>query len=198
MIFDTSKSRKEVIEISDSLAKYLHKEEIDNIFLLDRSARPAYLGLIHSWRNIYPNEKRPNIYFTNPDGYTTRNSEDIIKEFKEIYKKLPEEKNTKIMIFDTCIHTGNTMRPVRDILKEMSYENIILGAIRSEDEYEPYLNLEFQALDYNPDQGCYPFSRDNLIYKNNNSILSKREKYCSFKRAINIRKEISQIFKDAK
>ncbi len=67
-IFTNRREREEIKDISFSLARYLHENNIQTLVLIDVKARLAYLGLIRAWAQLYPHEKRPQIYFVNPEG----------------------------------------------------------------------------------------------------------------------------------
>ncbi len=67
--FRDSRERHDIFEFSKELAKYLREENISNIIFLDRGARPAWVGLDEYWKINYPDTKRPNIYFINPDAF---------------------------------------------------------------------------------------------------------------------------------
>lgn len=60
--------RKDIYEFSKGVTKYLHDKKIPNIILIDRSPRPLWVGIDEYWKNHYKKEKRPNIYFVNPEG----------------------------------------------------------------------------------------------------------------------------------
>lgn len=69
-------SEQERPKASDLVARitdYLKDNNIGNILLLDRAARPAGIALSTSWREKYPYTKRPfDIYFVNPRGFVTQ------------------------------------------------------------------------------------------------------------------------------
>ncbi len=67
--FSNPERRKYAYELSREIAQYLHDQNIPNIILLDRSARTAWVGIDQYWKSNYKGEKRPNIYFINPDAF---------------------------------------------------------------------------------------------------------------------------------
>jgi len=71
-IFPRKSERKEIVEICNKVVDYLHDNEIPNLVLLDRSARPAYIGIMKLWHKKYPDKQMPNIYFVNPTGFIDR------------------------------------------------------------------------------------------------------------------------------
>ncbi len=193
--FDSEAERKDIVKIGENLAKYLFKKKINNIIFIDRAARPGYIALIKSWNKIFPNTPRPNIYFTNPDGYTDfRTEKKIAQEFNNTYKNLSANKDAKILIFDVCMHTGETIEPLLTFLKKEGYKNVFLGLSQPKDD-DCDIKNNFSALKYEPSNCCYPFDRDRLIERNLNSVLSERNYDRRERRdSILLRKEISSLF----
>jgi hypothetical protein len=62
------KAAEEYYRLSDELAVYAHDEGVGGIVLVDKSARPAYVGINEVWRARYPNEPRPVVAFMNQFG----------------------------------------------------------------------------------------------------------------------------------
>lgn len=62
----------DIYEFCKELATYLKEEKVKNILFLDRSARPAWIGVDEYWNQQYPGQPKPGFYFTNPDGYEIR------------------------------------------------------------------------------------------------------------------------------
>lgn len=196
--FTSKTKRMEVVKIGNILAQYLFDNEINNIIFADRSARPGYIALKKAWKNKFPNKPIPNIYFTNPEGYNTnnRNLEEIMNEFNKVYKKLSSNKTTKIMIFDVCMHTGDTLSSIFKALNKYGYNNVVAGLTQPKDSgYSCNVTIDFSALVYEPKGVCYPFMRDNMIEKNRNSILSSKNNNTGDKKeSLQLRKEISSLF----
>ena len=118
--FDSKSWRDEIVKIGNELTQFLYDNSIDNIIFIDRAARPGYIALKKSWKQKFPDKNVPNIYFTNPNGYNTefRNIEDISEEFCKVYKKLSLDKTVNIMLFDVCMHTGNSFEKILKVLEK--------------------------------------------------------------------------------
>ncbi len=67
--FTKSKDRHNLYEFSKQLGTYLHDQRIPSVVFLDRASRPDWVGLDEYWKNNYPEETRPNIFFLNPEGF---------------------------------------------------------------------------------------------------------------------------------
>jgi len=198
----TQRMRKDVLDIGDKLATYMHDNNIENIMLMDRSARPTYLTLKNSWNKLYPRMKCPNIYFTNPQSYDLDDKpiEYLAKEFNKTYFRLAENKNASIMLFDVCMHRGNAIGPIIKTIKKAGYSNLIIGLTQpvspSADGTMTSMSADFIAINHSLSSGCYPFRRDDLTrkhYSNYVNLLSKPEPHSE--RGVDIRREMNAVFK---
>ncbi|MEK6899118.1 MAG: hypothetical protein AABW79_03415 [Nanoarchaeota archaeon] len=160
---------EEMVEIVENLVDYLHRHDISNVALVDKAARPAYIGIKRVWDTKYPEAKRPEIYFFNPLAFKSDNSSffkflssrKIIGELKRNYKKLIDDKTLPIMVFDTCMHTGRNMSSIVDTLERTGFEEIHTGVVSFVPVVDYHsVNPDFQALDYKPSWGCYPFGEE--------------------------------------
>jgi hypothetical protein len=223
--FDDRKERLEVFNYSKKIAEYLRSKKVPNLVIIDRSSRPLYVGVREYLQTKYPDEKMPNIYFMNPKGFKAkedlspdeireivddcewkedlvespqkvRSQADIMQEFKDVYKKLMEDKERPVLVFDTCIHSGGSLSPVKKIMGEAGFSNIIIGSVNPSDK-EAKIQSDFFITTKRPEKGCYPFDRDRIIEKTFNHIYSKRtndpEKR---KKSLRLRKEIKEIMTD--
>ena len=189
----TPRMRKEALEIGDAVAKYMHDNNIPNIMLLDRSARPTYMTLKNSWKKNYPNEKCPNIYFTNPSGYDTdKPLSELASEFNKIYTGLAKNKEAPVIVFDTCMHQGNHITPVEQTMTAAGYNNLIVGLAQPKHNKENLLNLDFTALNHSAGGGCHPFGRYDLVSKQGIKMLSQPNPATEW--AHGIRKEMNAVF----
>ncbi len=220
--FNDKSERKEIFEFSAAVAEYLVNEKIPNLVIIDRSARPIYVGVLEYLRDKFPEQKRPNIYFMNPKGFKSReelsqseineiledceykddaleepdlirSKEDILKEFDEIYGRLLSEKDKPVLIFDTCLHSGDSLAPVKEIFEEKGFADIRIGAVNPA-PFDSKVDTDFYITTKAPRNHCYPFDKDRIIEKTFNHIYSKRNDD-QFKRkaSIALRMEIKKI-----
>lgn len=195
--------KKEVVEIGRNLALYLKEQGINNIFFLDRGARLGYIALLEAWHELYPGERPPHIYFTNPNGYRevsgatlrrARTSEQIRREFESTYTKL--DKDDKIMLFDTCMHYGRAMKPVLTVLQSLGHD-VYTGLTQPPDFPSP-LAVDFVALDRTPEGGCYPFDgMDNTVSKDDHFVVSRKSGNSNLSNRIK-RKNLMKLIKRGK
>jgi hypothetical protein len=201
-IFKTEIERAEVVDIVTSLARHIHDKSIENIVFLDRSARPAYLALIKSWNQLYPDEKRPGMYFVNPKGFDTcyRKEDEIIREFKDVHEFLMKDTEKPILVFDICVHSGLSVSRVAKILTKVGFQKVNIGSIYSPNSSYHTSNtpqMSFSALPEEVPDRCYFFDKDTGIEKKGNSVLSsKSPARRAIENSLKIREEITSIFSD--
>jgi len=172
--FDSGIERNQVMEIGNGLADYLHDNKIDNVMFIDASARLGWYVLKHSWQQKYSDEKMPNMYFTNPDGYNRtifRSRKSVAKKFNKTYKTLAKNKDASILLFDVCMHTGNTLRPILETMDKAGYSDVKIGLVQL-NRCISELNPDFIAADYIPVGLCKPFGKNGLVAKGGRSLLS--------------------------
>ncbi len=226
--FSDPDGRNELYEGFKRLADYLHQNKISNVMFLDRAARPAYAALRTYMAEKYPKEEL-NTYFLNPILYakgdehlqvtralgdkTHKATEDKLKEldkrFPEVYRKLSDEKDKPLMLFDTCIHSGTTMYQIIQSLKRQGFQDVKIGVFHFDDKPYPFLSPEALAhltSRLQPDfimsnyQVCQPFGTASLVKKDEDIVSRKLESdeisKEEFEASYQIRRELIQIMKD--
>lgn len=196
---DSDKIDEEIREIGRELAEYLFNENIKRIMFIDSSARPGYLALKGAWKQKYPNEIIPEIYFTNPKGYhedVGRGIGEIVEEFDKTFTRLSSNKNSPLMIFDVCRHTGSTLKSISDILEIAGYTDVRIGLAQKETEESDLPEVNFFAMNSEPEGSCYPFYIEHIVRKNYSSIVSSKNNSLTLNisRGRNLRKRISNLF----
>ena len=223
--FNDSTERWELVKYSQKIAEYLRSEQIPNLVVIDRSSRPLYVGVQEYWRAEHPDEPRPNIYFMNPKGfkaredltpseiqqiiddcnwkddadesrYQVRSQDEIMEEFQGTYKHLMEDKDKPVLIFDTCIHSGDSLASVKNAFDEAGFEDARIGAVNPSESRK--VQTDFFITRQHPEKGCYPFDRDRMIEKTFDHVYSqptndpeKRE------RSVRLRQEIQRIMRES-
>ncbi len=232
--FPSEVMERELVEICSGIAEYAHENDVPSIMLLDRSARPAYLGIREAWKRKYSDEARPDIYFVNPTGFLdirsglkfnrdhmtlqgvvamlngrakdnemgnfftdSRTKPVVDADFLATYTKLSQQKESPLLLVDTCLHSGDSVRPLMKTLDRLGFSDVRLALVSNTDndsEIEP----DVVIMDGDPALFCYPFSSDTMTERTFDSVVSEktkdREKALS---AVALRKEVSQIFRDA-
>lgn len=206
--FKKKKQRHDVYEFSKELGNYLHSENIPNIVFMDRSSRQAWVGLDEYWKNNFSKDKKPNMYFINPDGFIIESywdqedaeeqEENIKNQFENIYKKLNEDKDKPLAIFDTCIHTGKTIIPVISFLERNGYSDLRIVIANTKSD-QSIIRIDKNLDDNAKKISCYPFSlgRDSSgVDKYDDRVVSSYDEISNRDIVVESRKEIRQIVKN--
>lgn len=224
--FITPRERDELFNYCAKVAEYLKSEQIANLVIIDRSSRPMYIGVREYWRAKYPEEQMPGMYFMNPKGFKARENltedeilsiredaywkddadeagskprsqAEILTELDQTYTELAKNKQKPLLVFDSCLHTGNTLAPVIDTLRVAGYEDVRVGTVSPGDP-DAVVNADLYLTTRIPVKGCYPFDQDRAIEKTFTSVYSqptidpqKRQ------RSSRLRREIRRIVKEA-
>ncbi len=199
--FRTEEERDELVFYCTEVAKFLYENKIPDIIIVDRSSRPLYVGLTEFWKRAYPDEPLPNIYFMNPKGFNSKENAspgyaknvaanaivngdayedadqvrpeaEIKKELKERYFKLMKDKDKPVLVFDSCLHTGNTLAPVIDTLESLGFSNLLVGSVNPSDR-QSIIQTDFYITQFIPTKTCYPFDQDRMIEKTFDHVFSK-------------------------
>lgn len=103
------------------------------------------------------------------DSIKTR--EEVRKEMAEKYKNLNQEKDKSVLVFDVCLHTGDSMRTVVCSLRDLGLRNIKTG-VATDAHNRSEVVPDFVALDYEPVDPCYVFGPDTLVTKELGQVTS--------------------------
>jgi hypothetical protein len=201
--FSESEEPLLLFQYTKKMVDYIICEGIENLILLDRSARPFYIAIREYFKINKPDKKAPNIYFVNPKGFieenlnnlsfsnlhklayasnitasgiyipNNRNPKAIASEFASTYKRLVNEKDKPLLVFDTCIHTGKTMAKVKDILDLVGFEDVQISSVNPADSTS-IIKTDFYLTNEETIRGCFPFGQPNLVKKSSQSVLSNR------------------------
>lgn len=223
--FPYESERRELVQYCASIAEYLKSEDIPNLIVTDRSARPLYVGVMEYLKAKYPDKKQPNIKFMNPKGFKAwdrmtpqelenvamdayfkgdagestdqaRSQEEIVEELQQVYRELMKDKDKPVMVFDTCIHTGKSLKPMIDALEEAGFSDIRVGAVTPSDPGSR-VETDFHITEEVPTKGCYPFDKDRIVEKTFDHVYSRRSPDPDDrKRAAALRKEIRAIVQE--
>ena len=82
-------------DLTKKATEFIRENDLKDLVILDRSARPFATAFITYWNLAHKDEKKPGIYFINPDAFTEK------KQPKTCRRSL--EKNT-----DFYLKTGKS------------------------------------------------------------------------------------------
>jgi hypothetical protein len=199
--FPDEESRRQLFEYCKGITEYLHEQQVADLVIVDRSARPVYVGVRECWHKMYPDEELPGIFFVNPKGFTpaqkidfmnvlkdimkamskgdsaappadmNRDEYDIQDEFANTYRRLMTDRDKPILLFDTCIHSGGSLKPVKDTLEELGFDDLRIGAVQPADPGSAVRN-EFYVSEEVPKRSCQPFGVDRIVQKTYDHVYS--------------------------
>lgn len=161
-------SSEEVIKVGLRLAGYVHDNGIKNVMFIDKSARPGYLVLRGGWHATYPNERVPGMYFINPlaiqEGHIRPGA---VKSFMRTYPHLFAQRKEPILVFDSCMHSGDKMKKVVALLDSAGFWKIKKGLVQPQrgSQYDEKMQLDFIALDSKSEFGCRPLGTERIVVK---------------------------------
>lgn len=196
-------ARMELYTYCRDLAEYMHETDTADIVIMDRSARPVYVGISEYWHRHYPDDPRPGFFFLNPKGFNSQESttldqamdisiaslmkderagspldirpeHEIDDEFEQAYPKLMADKDKPVVVFDTCVHTGGSLAPVVDGLERAGFKDLRLVTANAPDGRDSSSIVpDFTLNREESEYVCYPFDRDRLVEKTFEHVYSE-------------------------
>jgi len=196
-----------------------------NLLLIDTSARAAWRGIVTYMDTMYHNVEKPHIYFVNPRGMKpsgeermglifpneaamqetdnpgllkdVRTAEEIDLDLLRTYPRLVKQKLAPTLVLDTCMHTGDTMKPVVETLQRTGFTDVRVG-VMSNHRNRSGVPIDFVALPETPHYSCHPFYYEGVVSKQFGPSHSVRanSSYADRMHARQVRTEINQIIKD--
>lgn len=137
----------------------------------------------------------------NVEGFVgpERSQEEIEKEFQREYRKLMGQREKPLLILDTCVHKGESLRPVKDSFRRLGFQDIKLGVVTNADNTSE-MKFDFVALDGRPWGICGQiFGPERLVRKTLNSVSSVRrsDRPDLRDRSIRLRREVGRIVRES-
>ncbi len=188
--FRFADEREEIFNFCRATAEYARDNDISGIAYLDRSARPLWIGVREYWKQTYGDQqKAPDMMFINPNGFEP----ELGRARVEQHTMLNRHADKKLMVVDTCVHSGGTMRDVVGGLEENGFKDVktaILSSSFKRTRTQPDMAVQKRR----PVYGCYPFKYANLVHKGTRVYTNALPKALTDRReAIGVRREIKRI-----
>ncbi len=203
-------AREQLFNEVKVVAEYIHDQKIPNIILPDRSARNFYVPLWEYWKTVYPDDKKPNIYFTSPgplfSGFFYVEPEgpegpDVAYDMDNTYKHLVRDSALPLLVYDTCMHSGDTILKIKKRFTNMGFNDIRIG-VSSKSHGGNIVDIDLVASSEALVRGCYPFGKGSLVQRpSDGGVLSTRNDYTfrgieNVQRAKDERGEMKRIIVD--
>jgi hypothetical protein len=148
------RKRSEIFQFCQTTAEYIDENAISAVAFLDRSARPMWIGLNEYWKKFYGDKPAPATFFVNPKGF--RNGEVNRERIEAEHPYLAEHKDEAVLLIDACIHSGRSMKSVKQGLEKGGFTDVRVGVANdSGDTSDVHLDLVMQKE--LPEGLCYPF-----------------------------------------
>jgi len=170
-----------LFEATSALGDYCVNQGIEDIILLDRSARATWVGLWEYLKLAHPDSEKPRVHFMSPavidlnfraNNFNRKEQRELgkmhlsnqrvaIKELEASNDSLLEHKDATVLVFDACIHTGGSILGTKELLKSIGFTDVRVGVFtddRSTDALIPSLDFAWTS-----DQsviGCKPYGFD--------------------------------------
>jgi hypothetical protein len=204
-VFAEKEERDAIVKASISLAKYTHDNSIPTIVFIDVRGRSGYLPFIHAWRKLYGSEQRPEIYFISPSEMINKvspgkmNFDSVLREFNSRHGYLAARKDRPVMVYDTCMHTGNTMMRVVKLLEAAGFTKIQAGIAEQGQFGEPVVGPSF-ILFGSAHETCsiYGASRTQLVLRGFGILSSPNKIKEDIADGIQARWELAEMLREAK
>ena len=107
------------------------------------------------------------------DPENIRDEDEIIQDFNEVYHRLLKDPTDDTLIFDVCLHSGKSMEPVLEALREAGVPNIQWGLAGDHRRFNRRLKPDFVASKGTVDMWCMPFAADKSVEKPFGSVHSR-------------------------
>lgn len=158
----------DLYEATKTLGDYCIENQVQSVVLPDRSARGIWIGLDEYLRLAHPAHARPSIHFINPDALIQKRSRyhevglpysAADTQMRESHNALlTTDRSAPLLIFDTCIHEGETLRAVRNYFEHLGFSDIRLGVFtEGTDGYTCTETVDFHHTTNRNMLGCYPY-----------------------------------------
>ncbi len=189
--FDRLALRDELFEFCEVTTDYVAENEVGAVVLIDTGARPFGIALHEYWeRKLEEGKPKPSILFVNPEGFK---EQDVTPERLESeHALLAGHKDDTVLVIDTCIHSGSTMRSVVNGLEGCDFRDLRTGVASKKLKFTR-LKPDLVMQKRRPAGKCYPFRWDESVYKGD-LLHSEADLRPSAKReTAELRREIKRI-----
>jgi len=171
--FYTPEHRRDVFEACKATAEYSFTNNIEAVAFIDRAARPMWVGFREYWQSHHDKEC-PALFFLDPKGFCRGQQDSTTSSGLDIaHQDLPKLwgfRDRAVLIVDTCIHSGGTIKPVLGSLSKAGFGNVHFGVVYDYHNNSS-INPDLVMLDHDPEGGCHPFGSYGNVTKHSNEHL---------------------------
>lgn len=175
-----SNLQSDLYGFSRALTEYCRDGNFADVVFIDRSARLARVGMKQYWNLAYPGDTLPDMHFMSPGGARIQPGESFFsnvvasfgrrlverraaKQLKVSRSTLLTKKDQPVLLVDTCLHTGNTLKYVRDVLGRVGVFDVYTAVYSDTEEDDAVASSDFAYTRAKSEITCSPFARDMSI-----------------------------------
>lgn len=130
-----------------SISEYAYSEGVDDLMLVDKSARPLWAGIAKYWSLAHPEDKRPSFHFINPASFRSaiqgsRNPNELSQnianagiacreELVSSGSSLASRMDKPLMLVDSCLHSGRAVYLTKRVLGKAGFDDIRFGVVKA-------------------------------------------------------------------
>lgn len=220
-IFDAARLLKErerpyhlgqaLYEGCKSISEYAYNEGIDDLMLVDKSARPLWAGIAKYWSLAHPEDKRPGFHFINPASFRvaiqgSRNPNELSKNIAKAGIACREElvasgstlvsrTDKPLMLVDSCLHSGRAVYLTKRVLGEAGFDDVRFGVVKTTMPSNGIINPDVSGTSGVLAARCIRSEAASVLVVNNeNSIYSTvRSEASAMQPGHELRREIREI-----
>lgn len=184
-------------EIIKNIAEFVEHNKLDDIVLIDRSARPIATAILTYWNLTHPDKRAPGVYFLNPDiADKNLSGEALEKKFREEHPRLFKDKDKGIFVFDVCAHKGDTLKKADRVLTEAGFSDVSYGLEYDGRKDEDRENFPV-VFDFTRGRKalleCFPFGYEQIMRKGDKLHADRPTDEYLYDRSIEVFEQIEAI-----
>jgi hypothetical protein len=170
----------------------------DGLFSVEEDELSEYASLspelVYSFNNSVIQDAEED--FKNPFELL-RSEKGVRKDFESTYTRLVTNKDKPTLVFDTCIHSGNTFRLINSRLADFGFTRLQTGVVSDQENYSG-MQPDFIGIRGTFYAACFPFQHDGMVLKPFNSVTSYFNPFVGERRrSASLRKELFRIFRES-
>lgn len=182
-------ARERVYGGAKRLAEYCHDEGVQDLILVDRKARPAWVAFSEYWNLAYGEEEvdRPDIHFVSPTFTTLGKIATLIPAVRSIVtsrtaSKLEQEASASnrpnfsdnperpVVLFDACMHSGLTMTVTKGALELCGLKDVRVAVNQQTSKILTDVKPDLVLAPANAAETHMPFGRDGLVKRQRGKV----------------------------
>lgn len=172
------------------VSDYCYQQRINNIVLIDKSARPLWAGISQYWDLAYSGNQKPRIQFINPSLFrrTVKNSKtpsdlsaalheaanELVAQLQSSRSPLLVDRDHPLLLVDSCMHSGKSVYLTKRVMGIAGFSDVRAGVINTTLVPDSEITPEVIATDSILATRCFrPSAEETLVKDAEYSIYSE-------------------------